>query len=78
MKKIEAPTKISAFLLTHLENVVSLTAQDHDALVEVVVLHGGRRVENGQGRVHLGLESVVRAPMVEVVGQAGHKETQDL
>ena len=62
----------------YLENVVALGAEYHDALVEMVVLHGGGGVQDGQGRVHLGLESVVGAAVVQIVAQAGDKEAENL
>ena len=61
-----------------LEDVVALRAEDHDALVEVVVLHGGGGVEDGERRVHLGLEGVVGAAVVQVVAQARHQQPEDL
>ena len=36
-----------------LEDVVALAGEDHDALVEVVVLHGGGGVQDRQRRVRL-------------------------
>ena len=61
-----------------LEDVVALRAEDHDALVKVVVLHGGGGVEDGERRVHLGLEGVVGAAVVQVVAQARHQQAEDL
>ena len=61
-----------------LKDVVALRAEDHDALVEVVVLHGGGGVEDGERRVHLGLEGVVGATVVQVVAQARHQQPEDL
>ena len=61
-----------------LEDVVALRAEDHDALVKVVVLHGGGGVEDGERRVHLGLEGVVGAAVVQVVAQARHQKAEDL
>ena len=63
---------------TNLKDVVPLRAEDHDALVEMVVLHRRRRVEEGQRRVHLRLERVVRAAVVEVVAETRHEEAEDL
>ena len=62
----------------YLEDVISLRAEDHDALVEMMVLHRRGGVEEGQGRVHLGLERVVRAPMVEVMAETRHQKAKDL
>ena len=62
----------------YLENVISSRVEYHDALVEVVVLHGGGWVEDGQGRHHFGLEGVVGAPVVKVVAQAGHQQSENL
>ena len=64
--------------LSSLKDVVALRAEDHDALVEVVVLHGGGGVEDGEGRVHLGLEGVVGAAVVQVVAQARHQQAEYL
>ena len=61
-----------------LKDVVALRAEDHDTLVEVVVLHGGGGVEDGERRVHLGLEGVVGAAVVQVVAQARHQQAKDL
>ena len=61
-----------------MEDVVSLAGEDHDALVEVVVLHGGGGVEDGERRVHLGLEGVVGAAVVQVVAQARHQQPEYL
>ena len=86
--KIDAPrTRTSSLfskttpplrLKLYLEDVVPLGAENHDALVEMVVLHRRRRVEEGQRRVHLRLERVVRAAMVEIVAEARHEEAEDL
>ena len=43
-----------------------------------MVLHGGRGVEDGQGRVHLGLERVVRPTVVQVVAKASHQQSENL
>ena len=52
---------------TYLENVISLAVKDHDALVEVVVLHGAGGIEHCQRAVRLRLEGVVGAAVVQVV-----------
>ena len=44
----------------------------------MVVLHGGGGVEDGERRVHLGLEGVVGAAVVQVVAQARHQQAKDL
>ena len=44
----------------------------------MVVLHGGGGVEDGERRVHLGLEGVVGAAVVQVVAQARHQQPEDL
>ena len=68
--------------VTHLrevcEDLVSLGVEYHEALVEVVVLHRRGRVELGQARARLDLEGVVRAPVVEVVAQAGNHQGEAL
>ena len=62
----------------YLEEVVPLRVEDHDALVEVVMLHGARGIEDSQGRVRFGLECIVGATMVQVMAEARHQQTQDL
>lgn len=62
----------------YLENVVSLGAENHDALVEMVMLHCWRWIKDGQWRFDFGLESIVGASMVQVVTKASHKKTKDL
>lgn len=59
---------------TYLENVIAVCVEYHNALVEVVVLHGTRAVKNSQGRFSLSLEGIIRAPMVQVVTEAGHEQ----
>lgn len=63
---------------TYLENVIAVCVEYHNALVEVVVLHGTRAVKNSQGRFSLSLEGIIRAPMVQVVTETGHEQPQDL
>ena len=36
-----------------LEDVIPLAGEDHDALIKVMMLHGGGGVEDSQGRVNL-------------------------
>ena len=62
----------------HLENVVPFGAENHDALVKVVVLHGRGGVEDGQGRVHLGLEGVVGASVVQIVAKTCDQKAKNL
>ena len=61
-----------------LKDVVAVRVQDHHALVEVVVLHRARRVEDGEGRFGFCLEGVVRAAVVEVVAETGDQEAHYL
>jgi len=61
-----------------LEYVVAVAVQDHHALVEVMVFHRAGRVQDGQRRLGLRLERVVRAPVIEIVTQARHQQSQDL
>lgn len=63
---------------THLEDVVPLRVENHHALVKVMMLHCTRGVQNRQRAVRLALERVVRAPVVQIVAQAGHQQPQDL
>lgn len=65
-------------LKAHLKYVITFAVQYHDALVKVVVLHGGGGVQDGQGALRLGLEGVVGAPVVQVVAQTGDQQPQDL
>ena len=64
--------------LVNLKDIVSFRVEDHDALVEVVVLHGGGRVEDGQRRLHLRLERVVRTAVVQVVTDRTDEHGQTL
>ena len=62
----------------YLEYVVALAVEDHDALVEVVVLHGAGGVQHRQRAVAFRLERVVGAAVIQVVRQAGNHQTQHL
>ena len=63
---------------TNLKDVVALGVEDHDTLVEVVVLHRRRGVEDGQRGLDLRLEGVVGAAVVQVVAEASHQQPEDL
>ncbi len=52
------------------QNCRALGVKDHDALVEVVVLHGRSRVELGKTGAGLDLERIVRAAVVQIMAQA--------
>ncbi len=57
--------------------VVSGCVENHDAVIEVMLLHSGRRaVELRQRRVCLHLKHVVCAAMVQVVAQASNNHGQ--
>ncbi len=62
----------------YLENVVSFGAEDHDALVEVMMLHGRGGIKQSQGGVHLGLKGVIRAPVVQVMAEARNQKSENL
>ncbi len=62
----------------YLKDIVPLRAQDHDTLVEMMVLHCGGRVEDGQGRLDLGLESVIGSSVIQIVTKTSHQEAKDL
>lgn len=65
-------------VVAYLEEVVSLRVEDHDALVEVVVLHGARGIEDSQGWVGFRLECIICATVVQIMAEACHQQTQDL
>lgn len=67
-----------SYLEACLENIVALRAEDHDALIKMVMLHGRGRIQNGQRRLHLGLEGVVGTSVVQVVTEACHEQAQYL
>jgi hypothetical protein len=50
-----------------LKNVVAFGLQNHDALIEMMMLESRRRVKLGQWRIDFRLEGVVRAAMIEIV-----------
>ena len=57
---------------------MTLVLQDGHGLVEVVVLHGRRAVENRQGRRALYHEGVRLAAMVKVMAEAGDEHAESL
>ena len=52
--------------------MVALRVEDHEALIEVVVLHRGRRVQLGQVGAGFDLEGVVGAAVIQVVAETGY------
>ena len=77
MRDLTHTVKVTAVLFSliqYLEYVVPFAVEYHDALVEVVVLHGAGRVQNGERRLSLRLKGVVGTSMVKVVTQTGHKQ----
>ncbi len=62
----------------NLKDVVPFRVENHDALVEMVVLHGGGGVEDGQRWLHLRLERVVRPAVVQVVAKTRDQQTEYL
>lgn len=66
------------FRRQRLEYVVAIAVQYHHALVEVMMFHRAGRVQNGQRRFGFRLKSVIRAPMVEIVTQTRHEQSQNL
>ena len=60
------------------EDVVVLLLEDVDGHVEVMVLHGGGGVDGGERGAHVDHELVVEAPVVEIVTESSHPQTQTL
>lgn len=65
-------------LCSYLEYVIPLGAQNHDTLVKMVMLHCWRGVEDGQRRLHFGLESIVGSAVVQIMTKAGHQKPKYL
>ncbi len=59
------------------QDLVALRVQDHEALVEVVVLHRRRRVQLRQLRSGFDLERIVGPAMVQIVTEASYDQRQD-
>lgn len=60
-------------LWSYLKNIIALGAEYHDALIEMMVLHGTGRIQNGQWAGCFRLERIVCTAMVQVVAQASNK-----
>ena len=60
------------------QDLIAVAVEQHDALVEVVVLHGGGGVQPGQTVAGLDLVAVVGSPVVEVMTEAGDHHGQTL
>lgn len=63
---------------TYLEYIIAVCIENHDALIEMVVFHGTGRVQYGQRRLGLGLEGVVGTPVVQIVTETRHQQSQHL
>lgn len=61
---------------TYLENIIAVCVEYHDALVEMMVFHGARGVEDCKGRLGLRLEGVVRSSMIQIVAKTSDQKTQ--
>jgi hypothetical protein len=62
----------------YLENIISFGREDHDTLIEMMMLHGGCGVEDGKGGRCQLLESIVRSTMIQVMTQTGDHQTENL
>ena len=81
MRDITHAVNVKAVLLSlkqYLEYVVPFAVEYHDALVEMVVLHGAGRVQNGERWLSLCLKGIVGTSMVKIVTETGHKQPEDL
>jgi len=52
---------------TYLKNIVAFAVENHDALVEVVVLHGTCGVKNRQRAFCFCLEGIIGTSVVQIV-----------
>lgn len=59
--------KKMSFITTYLKDIIALTIQNHDTLIEMVMLHRRSRVKNCERTLSLRLKRVIRASMVQVV-----------
>ena len=55
-----------------------MAGEEHEALVEVVVLHGGGGVESGQVVAALDLEAVVGSSVVKIMTETSYHQRQTL
>lgn len=53
----------------YLENIIAFRVENHDALVEMVVLHCACCVEDRKGTVRFQLESIVGSSVVEIMAE---------
>lgn len=67
---------IYLIICTHLEYVIALGVQYHNALIEVVMLHCAGRVQNGQRTGGFRLKRIVGAAMIEIVAETCHKQAK--
>ena len=58
------------------QDLIAVAVEQHDALVEVVVLHGGGGVQPGQTVAGLDLVAVVGSPVVQVVAETSDHHGQ--
>lgn len=63
---------------TYLEYIIAVGIQNHDALIEMVMLHSAGGIQYRQWRLSFGLESVIRSPVIQIVTKTGDQETQYL
>lgn len=60
------------------QELIAGRVQDHQALIEMVVFHRGRRVQLGERRRRFDLERIVGTSVVQVVTEAGDHQRQTL
>jgi len=61
-----------------LKNIIAVRIQYHNALIEMMVLHGARRVQNCQRRFRLSLKSVISASVIQIVAKTSYEKPQHL
>lgn len=59
--------KKMSFITTYLKDIIALTIQNHDTLIEMVMLHCRSRVKNCERTLSLRLKRVICASMVQIV-----------
>lgn len=62
----------------YLKNIITLTIEYHNTLIEVMMLHGRSRIQNSQRTFSFRLKSIIRPPVVQIMAQTGHQQPQYL
>lgn len=63
-------TLLTAYLIlkpTYLEYIIAVRVEDHDALVEMVMFHCTRGIQNRERRFCFCLKRIVRPSVIEIV-----------